>query len=104
MNNLANAKKRADSALPFFNEFNVTSPSLVVLRDLGFCYESLGNARRSAASDHSLSLPERRAAQAEAHNWYLKSAGVWNEWARRGAATPESEVERRKVDQLLQAK
>jgi hypothetical protein len=73
----------------------------VVLRDIGFCYESLGHVHRSAAGDRSLSLPERRAAEAEAHQWFEKSAGVWNEWTRRGAATPESEVERHKLERLL---
>jgi len=33
--------------------------------------------------------------------WYLKSVGVWDEWNKRGAATPESEAERRNVQRLL---
>ena len=90
-------------SLPFFTEFTVTSPSLVVLRDIGFYYEALGDVQRSITADSSFSFAERRAAQAEAREWYQKSAEVWNEWVKRGAATPESEVERRKVERLLRA-
>jgi tetratricopeptide (TPR) repeat protein len=103
LNHVADARGHAASSLPFFNEFKVISPSLVVLRDIGFCYESLGNAQRSVAANRSFSLPERRAAKIEARQWYQKSADVWNEWFRRGAATPASELERHKLDRLLQA-
>jgi serine/threonine protein kinase len=102
MNNVENARKYADSSVPFFNEFKVTSPSLVVLRDIAFCYESLGNVRHRIALDQSFSGSERHAAEADSREWYRKSAGVWNEWHRLGAATPESEIERRKVERLLQ--
>jgi hypothetical protein len=104
MNHVAEAREHAASSIPFFDEFKVTSPSLVVLRDIGFCYESLGNAQHAVAADRSLSPSERRAAETEDRQWYQKSADIWNEWFRRGAATPESEVERRKVERLLQAK
>jgi serine/threonine protein kinase len=102
MNRIADARIHAASALPFLAEFKVTSPSLVVLRDLGFCYESLGNVQRSVAADRSLTIAERRAAQAEGREWYQKSAGAWNEWLRRGAATPESEAARHRIERLLQ--
>jgi eukaryotic-like serine/threonine-protein kinase len=104
MNHVANAIRHAELSVPFFNEFKVTSPSLVVLRDLGFCYESLGNAHRAAARNRSFSRLERSAAEAQAHQWYLKSLDAWKEWVRRGAATPDSETERRKVERLLQRK
>ena len=104
VNDLATARQYADSSLPFFNEFKPDSNSLLVLRDLGLCYESLGNVQRRIGLDHSLSSLARRAAKSSAHDWYTKSAGVWTEWNRRGAATPESEVERHKVERLLQAK
>jgi hypothetical protein len=96
--------RNADSAVPFLNEFKVTSPSLVVLRDVGLCYESLGNAYRSAALNQSLPLPERRTLEAEAQQWYLKSSDAWNEWVRRGVATPESETERHIVQRLIHAR
>jgi hypothetical protein len=98
---LVQARQFANSAPPFFDEFKLTSPSLLVLRDVGFCFESLGNVQRRIALDHSLSAAERRTAEADARNWYLKSAGVWNEWNRRGAATPESDIERHKIERLL---
>jgi serine/threonine protein kinase/tetratricopeptide (TPR) repeat protein len=101
MNHVADAREHAASSVRFFDEFKVTSPSLVVLRDIGFCYESLGDAERSVAEDRSFPLRERRAANAHASEWYQKSADVWNEWHRRGAATPESEAERHKVERLL---
>ena len=104
MNHIADARGYAASALPILAGFKVTSPSLMVLRDLGFCYESLGNVQRSLAADRSGSLAERRAAQAQAREWYQKSSGVWNEWFRRGAATPESEAARHKIERLLQTK
>jgi lipid-binding SYLF domain-containing protein len=74
---------------------------LLVLRDVGSCDESIGNVSQQIATDLSFSAEERRSAEAEAHEWYLKSARVWNEWSRRGAATPESEIERRKIERLL---
>ena len=104
MNHVAEAREHAASSMPFFVEFKMTSPSLVVLRDIGFCYESLGNAQHAVATDRSFSPSERRAAETEARGWYQKSADVWNEWFRRGAATAESELERHKIDRLLQAK
>jgi serine/threonine protein kinase len=102
VNHLAEARTHVVLALPFFAEFKLNSPSLYVLRELGFCYENLGNV--CVAAGRSSFGAERRAAQAEAREWYQKSAGVWNEWHRRGAATQESEAERRRVDHLLQTK
>ena len=104
MNNLADAKEHADSSVPFFDEFKVTSPSLVVLRDIGFCYESLGNVGRRISLDASFPSSERDAAAAASRDWYTKSSGVWEEWRRRGAATPESEAERHKLERFLQTR
>jgi serine/threonine protein kinase len=98
--NLSRARQDADAALPLLNQFDPTSPSLLVLRDLGLCYESLGNVQQRIAMNRSISSSERQTAQANARQWYAKSAHVWDEWSRRGA-TPESETERRKVEQLL---
>jgi hypothetical protein len=58
--------------------------------------------QRAVAADRLLSLVKRRTAQAEARECYEKSAGVWNEWFRRGAATPQSEAERQKIERLVQ--
>jgi serine/threonine protein kinase len=91
MSNLAGAGRYVNSVIPFFSEFKLTSPSLMVLRDLGLCYETLGNVRRKARVIE------------ESRQWHSKSLDIWNEWRRRGAATPGSEVERRKVQRLLQA-
>jgi eukaryotic-like serine/threonine-protein kinase len=99
--NLAQARQYADAALPLLNEFSPTSPSLLVLRELGLCYESVGNTERETAQNPSIPSSERQTAQANARQWYLKSAAVWNEWGRRGAATPESEKERRRVEGLI---
>jgi serine/threonine protein kinase len=101
MKDPANAEVYADSSLPFLKEFNITSSSLLVLRDLGFCYESLGNVQRRIAMDRSLPPADRDAAAASAIDWYGKSLNVWEEWVRRGAPTPESELERHKLEQLL---
>jgi serine/threonine protein kinase len=103
VNDRAKAKQYADSAVPFIDEFKVASPSLLVLRNLGFCYESIGNIQRRIAGDRLLSASERQTALADAREWYAKSAAVWEEWNRRGVATPESELERRKVENFLQA-
>jgi hypothetical protein len=91
-------------SLPFFNEFNPSSQSLLVVRDVGFCYENMGNLQHRMAVDRSVAPEERRSAEAASRDWYSKSANAWNEWNRRGAATPESEVERHKIERLLQAK
>ncbi len=101
VNDLAKARQYADLSLPILKDFNPSSPSLLVVRDVGFCYESLGNLQRRIARGRSLSLPERRAAEVESHRWFQKSADAWNEWNKRGAATPESEDERLKVERLL---
>ena len=98
---LAQARQYAVSALPFFAEFRPDSQSLLVLRDVGFCYETMGNVQQRIASDRLLSAPSRRVAHEDAHEWYLKSAAVWKEWNARGAATPESEAERLKIDRLV---
>jgi eukaryotic-like serine/threonine-protein kinase len=103
MNNVAGARKEVDASMPLLNDFKLTAPSLLVVRDVGFCYESLGNFERAVAHNRGSSLEEKRAAEAQAHQWYSKSLNAWNEWARRGAATPDSEVERVKVQHLLQA-
>ncbi len=97
------AREYANAALPFLDQFEVTSPSLLVLRDLGFCYESEAAVQHRIAADRVLSPPERMAAEAESRTWYQRSADVWATWGRRGAATPESEHERRKVEHLLKA-
>jgi serine/threonine protein kinase len=101
MRDLADARMYADSSLPFLKEFNTASPSLLVLRELGFCYETLGNVQRRMAMDRTLPSADRESAAAAAHDWYGKSLDVWKEWDRRGAATPESELERHKAEQLL---
>jgi tetratricopeptide (TPR) repeat protein len=101
LKNLAKAGVYADSSLPFFNEFKVTSPSLTVLRDLGLCYEDLGDVQRQTAMNNSASALEMQTAASNAHQWYLKSDAVWSEWERRGAATSASERERHKVERLL---
>jgi eukaryotic-like serine/threonine-protein kinase len=101
VNDLANAERYADSAAAFFNEFKLTSPSLIVLRDIGLCDESMGKLQHRIAMDRSLSPSERNAAETASRQWYGKSLDVWNEWVRRGGSTPESETERRKVERLL---
>lgn len=100
--NLSQAKTYADKALPFLSEFNPASPSLLVLRDVGRCYESIGNVQRQIAKDARVTSDIRQTALANAHQWYARSIGVWNEWRRRGGTTPESEFERHKVERLIQ--
>jgi serine/threonine protein kinase len=101
LENTAKARQYANAALPLLNEFEVTSPSLLVLRDLGFCYESEGEVQHHLATDRAIPPAERLAAAGESRRWYRKSVDVWTTWVRRGAATPESERERRKVEHLL---
>jgi tetratricopeptide (TPR) repeat protein len=101
LNNPAKARQYANAAMPFLDQFEVTSPSLLVLRDVGFCFETEAAVQHRLAADQLLSLPERLAAQAESRTWYRRSADVWATWNRRGAATPESERQRRKVEHLL---
>jgi tetratricopeptide (TPR) repeat protein len=99
---LAKARQYAIAALPFLDKFNVTSPSLLVLRDLGFCYESEGAVQHRIAINRELTSAERLTAEAESRRWYAKSSEAWSTWIERGAATPESERERRKVQNVLQ--
>ena len=99
--NIAKARQYADAALPFLGEFAVTSPSLLVLRDVGFCFESEAELQHRLATDQVYPPAERLAAEAESRTWYRKSADVWTTWNARDAATPESERERRKVEHVL---
>jgi eukaryotic-like serine/threonine-protein kinase len=99
--NIAKARQYADAALPLLGEFAVTSPSLLVLRDLGFCFESEGELHHRLATDRVYPPAERLAEEAESRTWYRKSEDVWTTWNTRNAATPESERERRKVEQML---
>jgi hypothetical protein len=101
VNDLAHARQHADAARPFFDEFKVTSPSLIVLRELGFCYKSLGTVYGRAAMVRTAPLSERSAAAAESLQWLQRSYEAWSDWQRRGAATPASEAERQKVEGLL---
>jgi hypothetical protein len=101
LDNLAKARQYANAALPLLDQFEVTSPSLLVLRDVGFCYESEAAVQHRMAADHLLSSSERLGAEAESLTWYRRSADVWATWNKRGAATPESERERRKVERLI---
>jgi serine/threonine protein kinase len=97
---LAGARQHSSAALQYFDDFSVSSPSLPVLRDIGFCYESLGDVRRRMSRDPSLERSEREAAAMESRQWYLKSASVWSEWNNRHAPTPASEFGRHEVERL----
>jgi hypothetical protein len=98
---LTQARQYANAALPLLDKFNVTSPSLLVLRDLGSCYESEGAVKHYIAMDRKLPSEERLTAEAESRRWYSKSDEVWSMWNKREAATPESERERHKVENFL---
>ena len=100
--NVSQARAYADKALPFLEEFTPTSPSLLVLRDTGRCYESMGNVQRQMAKGARNAAPEREAALEDARLWYARSVDVWDSCKSRGATTPESELERRKVLRSLQ--
>ena len=101
MDDLEDARRYANAALKFSDKFSDTSPSLLVLRDLGFCYASEGAVQHRLAIDRTQSSAERLRAEAESRRWYSKSDEVWSTWNRRGAATPESERERHKVENSL---
>lgn len=102
VHDIAKARQYADLSLPLVKTFPLASPDLRILRDVGFCYESLGNVQSQVAQARAFSLSQRSAATAESTGWYRKSLEVWEEWRRRGAATPESELERRKIEGLLE--
>ena len=95
------ARQYGEAALPYLKEFKPDSPSLLVLREVGSCDESMGNLRQQMAKERSLTAAQREMLRAESLEWYRKSLAVWSEWGRRGAATPESERERVKVERIL---
>jgi eukaryotic-like serine/threonine-protein kinase len=99
--NIASARQYSAAALPLLGGFMTTSPSLLVLRDVGSCYESEAELQHRLANDEDYSPAARRAAASEARDWYRKSADVWTTWNARNAATPESERERQKVERAL---
>ena len=98
VNDLAKAREYAHSSLPFLNEFSTTSPSLLVQRDVGLCYESLGNVQRQMAMSRSASPAERKTAAAAARQWYLKSDAVWNEYHTRRSHPWSSTISRERDD------
>ena len=102
LGNVSKAQEYADRCRPFLDEFQPSSPSLLVLRDLGYCYKVLGNVQSRIARDRSLTAAERNAAAAVSRDWYSKALAVWSEWKRRGAANVESEAERHRLEHLLQ--
>jgi eukaryotic-like serine/threonine-protein kinase len=99
--NVGKAREYADAARPFMGEFSTTSPSLLVLRDVGSCFASEAGFEHSLATDKNSPPALRVAAETESRSWYEKSLNVWTTWNTRGAATPESERERRKVELAL---
>jgi eukaryotic-like serine/threonine-protein kinase len=99
--NIAAARQYAAEAQPFFSGFATTSPSLLVLRDIGFCFASEAELQHRLAINTISPPGERLAAETESRNWYKKSAAVWTTWDARDAATPESERERRTVERAL---
>jgi hypothetical protein len=101
LNDLGHAREHADAARPYFRDFKVTSPSLIVLRELGFCYKTLGTVYGRAAMDRSEPIAERHDAATESQQWLQRSYEVWSDWEKRGAATPASEAERQQVEGLL---
>jgi len=101
VHDLPKARQAADLAVPFFDEFRLASPSLTVVRDLGYCYESLGNVQRGISQDRSLAPAQRRAARPVAARWFQESAMAWTEFTQRGVATPESQAALRRVEGLL---
>jgi serine/threonine protein kinase/tetratricopeptide (TPR) repeat protein len=101
MKNVAKAQQYASAALPLLVGFQVTSPSLLVLRDVGFCEESEAEVHQRIALDPAMPPAERGNAATVSREWYQKSLETWTTWNKRGAATPESEHERHKVEHLL---
>jgi eukaryotic-like serine/threonine-protein kinase len=99
--NVARARQYADAALPLLRAFQLASPSLLVLRDVGFCYESEAEVQHRIALDPALPPAERENAAAASREAYQKSLELWTTWNRRDAATPESEHERHKIEHLL---
>jgi eukaryotic-like serine/threonine-protein kinase len=104
LNNTAKAREYADAAFPFLNQFDPSSPSLLVLRDMAFCDASEGAVQHRIATDPAVPSPEREAAEVQSRSWYIKSDAIWTTWVTRNAATPESESERRRVESLLKDK
>jgi eukaryotic-like serine/threonine-protein kinase len=98
---IAKAEQYASAALPYFSGFSTTSPSLLVLRDVGLCFESEAELQHRLAVDPLYPTKQRLSAEGESRNWYRKSDAVWTTWVDRNAATPESERERRKVECAL---
>ncbi|MBV8069521.1 MAG: hypothetical protein JO270_06415 [Acidobacteriaceae bacterium] len=80
----------------------MTSPSLLVVRDIGLCDETMGNVQHRISLDRSLPDADKRAAAADSREWYQKSANAWAEWVRRGISNAETKLERRKIERLLQ--
>ena len=94
LHDLVKAREFASLALALTDTFPLTSPDLQILRDVGLCYQNLGDVQRQIAMSRSTSPSERQTALTDARQWYAKSDEIWIEWNRRGAATPESERER----------
>ena len=101
VNDISGAKRDADAALPLLYEFNDSSPSLQVLRNVGLCLETEGNLQRYLAFALGASSSEKRSAEEAARTYYRSSEQVWDEWVRRGAETPESKRESMRVRRVI---
>ena len=104
LNNSAKAREYANAAFPFLNQFDPSSPSLLVLRDMAFCDASEAAVQHRIAADPAVPSPQREAAEVQSRSWYIKSDAIWTTWVTRNAATPESESERHRVESLLKDK
>jgi hypothetical protein len=62
-----------------------------------------GAVQHRVSVDLQLPSAERLTAGSESRRWYLKAAEAWSTWNARGAATPESERERHRVENLLKS-
>ncbi len=102
VNNVPAAVTAAGQALPLLAGYGLSSPSLMVLRDVGLCYASEGALQARLAGDTHRTAADRAGARQAAIDFFQQSARVWEEWARRGASTEESERERRRVNEVLQ--
>ncbi|ADV83559.1 serine/threonine protein kinase [Terriglobus saanensis] len=96
--NLTEATRYAEDASPLLQQYDRNSPSLLVLRNVSLCLRTQGDVHLSKAREIAGSGTARTSEVQAAIYSYEQSSQIWRKWQQRGAASPESTREARRVE------
>ena len=87
-------------AMPLAAQYHHDSPSLLVLRNVGLCLRTDGSLHLRRAMSTTPSHARKEEAEAAVQQ-LEKSHHIWSLWSQRGASSPESIAEAKRVEALL---